>query len=154
MTGNIVAPFWHPVRLASEAALADVLTNGRIELGIARGAYQFEFDRLMDGMNAMQGGSHLREMVPLLQQLWAGDVAHEGENWSFPAATSVPKPMQAGGPRDLDRGPRPGLARLRGRERLRRLLHAAREGRQPRSRTWSRSSRRRARRIPRCRARA
>ena len=98
VTGNIVAPFWHPVRLASEAALADVLTNGRIELGIARGAYQFEFDRLMDGMSAMQGGSHLREMVPLLQQLWAGDVEHAGENWSFPTATSVPKPVQAGGP--------------------------------------------------------
>ncbi len=99
VTGNIVAPFWHPVRLASEAALADVLTNGRIELGIARGAYQFEFDRLMDGMNAMQGGSHLRELVPLLHQLWAGDVAHEGENWSFPATTSVPKPMHPRGPR-------------------------------------------------------
>ena len=98
VTGNIVAPFWHPVRLASEAALADVLTNGRIELGIARGAYQFEFDRLMDGMNAMQGGSHLRELVPLLHQLWAGDVAHEGENWTFPATTSVPKPIRAGGP--------------------------------------------------------
>jgi alkanesulfonate monooxygenase SsuD/methylene tetrahydromethanopterin reductase-like flavin-dependent oxidoreductase (luciferase family) len=98
VTGNIVAPFWHPLRLASEAALADVLTNGRIELGIARGAYQFEFDRVMDGMNAMQGGSHLREIVPLLHQLWRGDVAHEGENWSFPTATSVPKPVQEGGP--------------------------------------------------------
>ncbi len=53
----------------------------------------------MDGMNAMQGGSHLREIVPLLQQLWQGDVAHEGENWSFPSATSVPKPVQPGGPR-------------------------------------------------------
>lgn len=98
VTGNIVAPFWHPVRLASEAALADVLTGGRLELGIARGAYQFEFDRLMDGMNAMQGGSHLRELVPLLQGLWAGDLEHVGENWNFPLTTSVPKPVQAGGP--------------------------------------------------------
>src|SRR3954452_15806121 len=36
VTGNIVAPFWNPLRLASEAALADVLPDGRIELGIAR----------------------------------------------------------------------------------------------------------------------
>src|SRR4029077_1079502 len=67
VTGNSVAPFARPVRLASEAALADVLTNGRIELGIARGAYQFEFDRLMDGMNAVHGASPPRETVPLVQ---------------------------------------------------------------------------------------
>ena len=96
--GTIIAPFWHPIRVAGECALLDVISNGRMEVGLARGAYQFEFDRVMDGMNAMQGGSHLREIVPLLHQLWRGDVAHEGENWSFPTATSVPKPVQEGGP--------------------------------------------------------
>ena len=96
--GTIIAPFWHPIRVAGECALLDVISNGRMEVGLARGAYQFEFDRLMDGMSAMQGGSHLREIVPLLQQLWQGDVEHAGENWTFPLATSVPKPVQPGGP--------------------------------------------------------
>lgn len=97
VTGNIIAPFWHPVRLASEAALADVLSGGRIELGVARGAYQFEFDRLVPGMPAVQGGEYLRELVPLLRRLWAGDTSHEGL-WSFPPTTSVPKPVRPGGP--------------------------------------------------------
>ena len=42
-TGTIVAPFWHPIKLAGEAAAADLITAGRIELGIARGAYSYEY---------------------------------------------------------------------------------------------------------------
>ncbi|HET9125061.1 MAG TPA: LLM class flavin-dependent oxidoreductase [Solirubrobacteraceae bacterium] len=97
VTGNIIAPFWHPVRLASEAALTDLLSDGRLELGVARGAYQFEFDRIVPEIEASEGGAYLREMVPLLRQLWAGDVAHEGL-WTFPATTSIPKPVNGGGP--------------------------------------------------------
>ena len=39
-TGNVIAPFWHPIRLAGEAALCDLTSNGRLDLGIARGAYE------------------------------------------------------------------------------------------------------------------
>ena len=94
-TGNIVAPFWHPVKLASEAALIDLMSHGRLDFGIARGAYQFEFDRICDGMPSPEGGKHLREMLPVLKALWTGDYAHDGELWRFPATTSVPHPTQA-----------------------------------------------------------
>ncbi|WP_428773938.1 LLM class flavin-dependent oxidoreductase [Vibrio sp.] len=92
--GTFIAPFWHPVKLAGEAALADIMCDGRLEFGIARGAYQAEFDRLMNGMPAADGGKYLREMVPALQKLWTGDYAHEGELFQFPTTTSVPKPLQ------------------------------------------------------------
>lgn len=93
-TAVIVAPYWHPLRVAGEVGMADLLTGGRIELGIARGAFQYEFDRMANGMPQEQGGSHLREMIPVIRNLWAGDYAHEGENWQFPTSTSVPKPIQ------------------------------------------------------------
>ena len=51
-TGTVIAPFWHPIKLAGEAAYADLLTGGRIELGIARGAYSYEYERLMPGLDA------------------------------------------------------------------------------------------------------
>ncbi len=92
--GTFIAPFWHPVKLAGEAALADIMCDGRLEFGIARGAYQAEFDRLMNGMPAADGGKYLREMVPVLQKLWTGDCAHDGELFQFPTTTSVPKPIQ------------------------------------------------------------
>lgn len=97
-TGTIIAPFWHPIKLAGEAASADLLTGGRIELGIARGAYSYEYERLMPGMDAWDAGQRMREITPLLPKLWAGDCAHEGAFYSFPATTAAPKPMQDGGP--------------------------------------------------------
>ncbi|MCW7552929.1 LLM class flavin-dependent oxidoreductase [Endozoicomonas gorgoniicola] len=93
--GTAVAPFWHPIKLAGEAALVDVMSNGRLEFGIARGAYQCEFDRLLDGKPAAEGAKYLREMVPALQKLWAGDYEHKGECWSFPTSTAVPKPLNS-----------------------------------------------------------
>lgn len=93
-TGTVVAPFWHPLKLAGEAAMTDIISGGRLDIGIARGAYSFEYQRLAGGMDAMTAGSHLREMVPALKGLWAGDYAHQGKHWSFPATTSSPKPLQ------------------------------------------------------------
>ncbi|MGW5147288.1 LLM class flavin-dependent oxidoreductase [Rhodococcus koreensis] len=92
--GTIIAPFWNPIRVAGECALLDVISNGRMEVGLARGAYQFEFDRLADGLPAGEGGKHLRELVPAVRELWKGDYAHDGEIWKFPTSTSVPKPVQ------------------------------------------------------------
>lgn len=97
-TGTVIAPFWHPIRLAGEAAAADQITGGRIELGIARGAYSFEYERIMPGMDAWEAGQRMREIAPLVPKIWAGDCAHEGEFFQFPATTSAPKPVQEGGP--------------------------------------------------------
>lgn len=93
-TGTVVAPFWHPIKLAGEAAMTDIITGGRLDIGIARGAYNFEYQRLAGGMDAMTAGSHLREMVPALKGLWAGDFALDGKHWKFPSTTASPKPLQ------------------------------------------------------------
>ena len=84
----------HPYRVAGEAALCDVLSNGRLEFGIGRGAYQFEFDRMAGGIPQGEGGDFMREMLPVVTRLWQGDCEHRGKYWSFPSATAVPKPMQ------------------------------------------------------------
>jgi len=97
-TGTVIAPFWHPIALAGEAAAADLITDGRIELGVARGAYAYEYERLIPGMDAWDAGQRMRETTPLLRQLWAGDCAHEGTYYQFPATTSAPKPVQKDGP--------------------------------------------------------
>ena len=90
----VVAPYWHPVDVAGEAALLDLYSGGRLEFGIGSGAYQREFDRMRPGLKQSDGWRYMQEMLPVLKALWAGDTAHEGEFWSFPTATSVPKPLQ------------------------------------------------------------
>ena len=93
-TGNVIAPFWHPIRLAGEAALCDLTSNGRLDLGIARGAYMFEYERLMPGLDAMEAGLRMRELVPAVQQLLIGNYTHDGEYWKFPETTAVPTAIQ------------------------------------------------------------
>jgi len=93
-TGTIVAPFWHPVKLAGEAAMTDLLTDGRLELGFARGAYSFEYERLVPGMDAWQAGQRMREILPAVVKLWQGDYTHDGQFWQFPSTTSAPQPVQ------------------------------------------------------------
>ncbi|MGC1503739.1 MAG: LLM class flavin-dependent oxidoreductase [Sulfitobacter sp.] len=97
-TGTIIAPFWHPIRLAGEAAMTDMITGGRLDLGVARGAYSYEYERMVPGMDAWDAGLRMRELVPAVRKLWQGDYAQEGDYHSFPKTTSSPKPVQENGP--------------------------------------------------------
>ena len=107
-TAIVTAPYWHPIKLAGEAAQTDIICGGRLELGVARGAFQYEYDRMAGGIPPTAAGAHLREMIPALKGLWRGDFAADGECWKFPAATAVPKPLQKphpplwGAARDLE----------------------------------------------------
>lgn len=97
-TGTIVAPFWNPIKLAEEAAITDIVTSGRLELGLARGAYSFEYERLIPGMDAHEASERLREIVPVIRGLWNGNYSHDGKFYKFPESTSTPKPLQSNGP--------------------------------------------------------
>jgi alkanesulfonate monooxygenase SsuD/methylene tetrahydromethanopterin reductase-like flavin-dependent oxidoreductase (luciferase family) len=94
-TAVAVAPYWHPIDLAGEAAFTDLISGGRLEFGIGSGAYQREFDRMHAGLKQSDGWRYMNEMLPAVKALWAGDYAHDGEFWSFPTSTSVPKPLQS-----------------------------------------------------------
>ena len=93
-TAVVVAPYWHPINLAGEAALLDLYSGGRLEFGIGSGAYQREFDRMHPGLKQTEGYKYMQEMLPVVKALWRGDYEHDGEFWSFPLTTSVPKPLQ------------------------------------------------------------
>lgn len=93
-TGTVIAPFWHPIKLAGEAAMTDIIADGRLDIGIARGAYGFEYERLQPGLDAWGAGQRMRELIPAVKGLWAGDYTHDGEFWTFPKTTSAPKPLQ------------------------------------------------------------
>lgn len=88
------ASYWHPINLAGEAAMLDLISGGRLEFGLGSGAYQREFDRMRPGLKQSDSWQYMQEMLPLVRGLWTGDVEHEGKYWQFPKATSCPKPVQ------------------------------------------------------------
>ena len=92
--GVVNAAYWHPINLAGEAAMLDLTSGGRLEFGIGSGAYQREFDRMKPGLAQTESYKYVQEMLPLVQELWKGDVEHNGTYWQFPKATSCPKPLQ------------------------------------------------------------
>jgi alkanesulfonate monooxygenase SsuD/methylene tetrahydromethanopterin reductase-like flavin-dependent oxidoreductase (luciferase family) len=93
-TAVAVAAYWHPIKLAGEAAFCDLISGGRLEFGIGSGAYQREFDRMHPGLKQSDAWRYMQEMLPCVRELWKGDYEHKGEFWSFPVSTSVPKPVQ------------------------------------------------------------
>ncbi len=92
-TSVLVLPFFDMRRLAGEIALADHLTNGRIEIGVGRGAFKYEFDRF--GVSFEDSRRNFDEALPLLERLLTEqDVSAAGEFYRFDPLTIMPRPLQ------------------------------------------------------------
>lgn len=92
-TAVLVLPFWHPLRMAEEIALADVLTEGRLDVGVARGYQRYEFDRL--GLNIEESRSRSDETLEvMLKALRKVGITHEGQHFQIPETTTFPRPIQ------------------------------------------------------------
>jgi flavin-dependent trigonelline monooxygenase, oxygenase component len=89
----LVIPYYNPLRLAGEIGMADVLCDGRLEIGVGRGAFEYEFDRF--GITEAIGAARLREGMEIVEGLLTqDDFSYEGTTCSFGPATAVPKPLQ------------------------------------------------------------
>ena len=92
-TGVLLLPLYHPVAVAEEAAMVDVISRGRLILGIGAGYAPEEFAAF--GVSTKERGSRLDEAVPLIQRLWTEDaVSHEGRHYRIEGATLRPRPVQ------------------------------------------------------------
>lgn len=90
----------HPAIVARDAATLDLLSDGRLELGI--GAGWLEADHSTIGQDFLPAGARidrLDEAIDVLRACWAGPVAnYEGRYFSLRDAPNDPLPAQAGGP--------------------------------------------------------
>jgi probable F420-dependent oxidoreductase len=104
-------PFISPVYLAKQAATLDVLSGGRLDLGLGVGWSPTEFEAT--GADRARRGARAEEYVRVLRTLWTDDSARfDGEFYSVPPSRMRPRPVQAGGPPILLGGVvRPALER-------------------------------------------
>jgi probable F420-dependent oxidoreductase len=88
-----VFPFYHPVRLAEETALLDVISGGRAVLGVAIGYKPDEF--ALYGAALERRGARMEEGLALIRALWTGDgVTLRGRHFAVEGARIEPKPVQ------------------------------------------------------------
>jgi alkanesulfonate monooxygenase SsuD/methylene tetrahydromethanopterin reductase-like flavin-dependent oxidoreductase (luciferase family) len=91
-TAILVIPYYNPLRLAGELGMADMLTGGRLEIGVGRGAFEYEFDRF--GIDEHIGAARLREGMEVIHGLLTqDDFSYSGDTIAFGPSTAVPRPL-------------------------------------------------------------
>jgi probable F420-dependent oxidoreductase len=92
-TRVLLAPLYNPMRLAEDAATVDVISGGRLILGLGLGYRAEEYAGL--GVTAESRGHRLEEVIAVLRQAWApADVNFSGRFFSYSGVNVTPKPVQ------------------------------------------------------------
>ncbi len=91
----VVAPWWHPVRLAHQIAYLDILCNGRYTtIGIGRGVSKGEFDAV--GVPREESRQRFNETLDVLQLALSGErFSYEGEIFKVPEMSLRPEPRSS-----------------------------------------------------------
>ena len=84
----LLAPLYHPVRLAEEIAVADLCLQGRLDPTVAAAYVEEDFD--MFGVDYKSRGMAMEELVPFLRQAWTG----EEFEWRGNTIRVTPRPFQ------------------------------------------------------------
>lgn len=96
LTGILIAALRRPVVLAKTTATLDVLSGGRLDLGVGVGWQREEYEA--GGLPFEGRGRRLDHTLDVLQTLWREERArHESGYLKFEAIHCMPKPRQAGG---------------------------------------------------------
>ena len=97
ITAVVVLPL-HDMRiLAGEIVATDIFTEQRLLLGVGRGAYKYEMERL--GVPITETQERFDESLDVLQALLSNEeVSWQGRYYQFEPLTIMPRPVRKGGP--------------------------------------------------------
>jgi probable F420-dependent oxidoreductase len=113
-TGIVSLPQRHPLYLAKQLATLDLLSKGRMMIGIGSGWMKEEFDSLGIGFNLR--GALTDESIQAMRAIWRDPVASfHGKHFHFHDVKSFPKPVQKDGIPIHVGGHSPAAARRAGR---------------------------------------
>jgi alkanesulfonate monooxygenase SsuD/methylene tetrahydromethanopterin reductase-like flavin-dependent oxidoreductase (luciferase family) len=92
--GARILPLDHPVRLAEDAVAVDLVSGGRIDLGIARvgenDLYEAAFGRTKE-----EARGRFEEALEIMLLAWTGErFSYRGEHFSVPEVAVLPRPLQ------------------------------------------------------------
>jgi len=92
-TGVVVLPLNHPVRVAEDYAIIDLLSNGRVDLGVGRGYQPHEFQGY--GVDQTLSRDMFHESVEIIEKAWTEDrFSYDGTFYQVHDLSVRPKPLQ------------------------------------------------------------
>lgn len=93
MTSVVVLPLHDMRTYAGEVVVADIFCEGRLMLGVGRGAFAYEMERL--GVPMAETRARFDESLDVLQALLSREeVSWDGEFYSFEPLTIMPRPVR------------------------------------------------------------
>ena len=92
-TAVIVVPLHHPLVIAEEIATVDLLSGGRLDVGLGRGYQRYEFERL--GIDLGESRTRWEEAVDIILAGLAGrPFTYDGKYYRIPETSVFPQPLQ------------------------------------------------------------
>jgi alkanesulfonate monooxygenase SsuD/methylene tetrahydromethanopterin reductase-like flavin-dependent oxidoreductase (luciferase family) len=93
VTQIMIAPLYHPVLLAEELATLDIVTEGRLKIGLGLGYLNKEFE--IFGVALDERAARFEETIAILKALWTNDrVTFEGRFWTLDDVPVHIRPVQ------------------------------------------------------------
>src|SRR5215470_14256481 len=92
--GNLVnvLPLYDPMRLAEECGILDILTNGRLNVGLGRGVPKDDMKHRLDRDTAQ---ARFEEGIEILTRAWTGETfSYSGKAWGYEQISCRPLPLQ------------------------------------------------------------
>ncbi len=91
--GVVLAPIHHPLHVAARMATLDILSNGRVDVGLGRTGYPYQLTPY--GTNLEDTRGMWSEFAEVLPRIWTEEVvAHNGAHFQIPPREVLPKPVQ------------------------------------------------------------
>jgi alkanesulfonate monooxygenase SsuD/methylene tetrahydromethanopterin reductase-like flavin-dependent oxidoreductase (luciferase family) len=91
-------PLGHPLRIAEEAAIVDLISGGRLDFGVGRSSNAQTYQRY--GLPYADSRERMLEALEVIKKAWTQErFSHQGEFFTFNDVCLVPKPCQKPHPR-------------------------------------------------------
>ena len=92
-TSIVVLPLHNPIEIAEQMAMIDLMSNGRVELGVGSGFVAYDYDRF--GVALETGRERMREGLDVILKAWkGGPFTHEGKYYRHHNLEVWPRPQQ------------------------------------------------------------
>jgi alkanesulfonate monooxygenase SsuD/methylene tetrahydromethanopterin reductase-like flavin-dependent oxidoreductase (luciferase family) len=88
-----ILPFHDPIRIAEQLALVDIISGGRLDVGVGRGNRPSEF--IGYRIPQVESRERFDEAVQIIQRAWTAErFSYDGRYFQIPEVRVIPKPLQ------------------------------------------------------------